>query len=97
MPPSSIAMSTKSSHTESKKDQSSLTWSFDKHCPRIDWNKPANAQLKIQSDLSDVEGADLIILGLIAPPTTPENEDDENNKDEVVEPMELSGIAKTNS
>lgn len=81
-----------SSLSMSKKDQSFPTWSFDKPCTGMEWNTMVPATLTATSDLS-YQDSDLIIVGIYAPTTADEDEDD---ADEAKEPASvlLTGVAK---
>ena len=74
---------------ESKKDQSFQTWSFDGPCPTMAWSELVDATLKMETSYKD---ADLVIVGVMAPPV--EEEDDDDDTDNDVPLLTLTGTAK---
>lgn len=84
--------SSSSKMSMSKKDQSFPTWSFDKPCTGMEWNTMVPATLTATSDMS-YQDSDLIIVGIYAPTTADDEEDD---AEEATEPasVELTGVAK---
>ena len=70
------------------------TWTFDKHCETMDWSPTPEASLTAvaASDSSIVvDDADLIIVGVFAPP---KDEDADEDKEKDVDPIVLTGKAK---
>ncbi len=85
----SITATTTVLAAESKKDQSFQTWSFDGPCPTMAWTELVDAKLKMETSYED---ADLVIVGVMAPPVEEEDDDDDTNKD--VPLLTLTGTAK---
>lgn len=90
---SSYSTSTTNLRAESKMDQSFPTWSFDKHCKKMEWTDLIDIPLSIGVADDKIEDADLVIVGIMSPP--PKDDDDsEDKKEKEVEPMDLIGAAK---
>jgi len=85
----------------SKMDQSFPTWSFDKHCATMEWNAVSEAVLTVESadDLAAATAsADLIMIGIQAPPkaqedSDAESDDDDDDADADETPVTLTGMA----
>ena len=72
------------------------TWTFDTPTKNMECNKLSNASLFISSDIdSNVEDADLVFLGIFAPPSI-DKDDDERDQEgsKISEPAVLNGLAK---
>ncbi|GKY97306.1 hypothetical protein MPSEU_000689000 [Mayamaea pseudoterrestris] len=74
------------------------TWTFDKPCNTMEWNEIVSAKLETQAGASAeaLESADLVILGIMAPPreeTDQDEEEDDDSEDKEEPPVSLSGVA----
>eukprot|EP00544_Gedaniella_sp_CCMP2646_P009662 CAMPEP_0202489846 /NCGR_PEP_ID=MMETSP1361-20130828/7438_1 /ASSEMBLY_ACC=CAM_ASM_000849 /TAXON_ID=210615 /ORGANISM="Staurosira complex sp., Strain CCMP2646" /LENGTH=590 /DNA_ID=CAMNT_0049119647 /DNA_START=31 /DNA_END=1803 /DNA_ORIENTATION=+ len=76
---------------ESKKDQSFQTWSFDGPCPTMAWTELVDAKLKMETSHED---ADLVIVGVMAPPVEDEEDDDDDDTNKDMPLVTLTGTAK---
>jgi leucyl aminopeptidase len=88
----------------SKMDQSFPTWRYDTYCKRMEWTDTIGipltiAQATTSDDLSSIDDADLVIIGVLAPAEKESNDgsdDDSADNDESkksVESLILTGIA----
>eukprot|EP00548_Thalassiothrix_antarctica_P008322 CAMPEP_0194132022 /NCGR_PEP_ID=MMETSP0152-20130528/2597_1 /TAXON_ID=1049557 /ORGANISM="Thalassiothrix antarctica, Strain L6-D1" /LENGTH=585 /DNA_ID=CAMNT_0038826933 /DNA_START=197 /DNA_END=1954 /DNA_ORIENTATION=+ len=91
---SALSYSTSTSLALSKKDAAFPTWSFEKHCDRMEWNELHPFKLTATNNLA-YEDSDLVILGIYGPPKN-SKENDEEDKDDDEEELEvtLTGITK---
>ena len=92
--------STTSALGASKMDQSFPTWSFDKPCKTMEWSELSPAELVVaeESGQSSLEDADLVILGVMAPPKDDKDEDDDKEDEDEKEEeatVSLEGMVKT--
>jgi len=70
------------------------TWTFDKPCDTMEWSDLPSPTISMANDLKDLEEADLVILGILAPPVE-EDENEDDSKEEVeLEPPTLEGKLK---
>ena len=90
---------TTSETTPSKKDQTFPTWSFDGPCTRMEWSSLLDIEVDIAAvpSIETILEADLILVGVRAPPakdkdSKEEEEDDEEDKEE--DPLVLTGLAQ---
>ena len=68
-----------------------VTWTFDRHCETMDWSPAPAASLSAVSAATAVDGsavgdADLVIVGVFAPPA---KDDDDGDKERDVEEEKL--------
>ena len=73
------------------------TWTFDKHCETMDWSPTPEASLTAvaASDSSIVvDDADLIIVGVFAPPKNDDEDAEDEDEEKDVDPIVLTGMAK---
>lgn len=79
----------------SKMNQSFETWSFDEPCKTMAWS-PLSETALVASGVDDnwTDDADLVFIGVFAPPNDDSEEDDKDKEEEVVEPV-LAGAAKS--
>ena len=88
--PRAAFYSTKSQQLSmSKMDQSFSTWSFDKPCRSMAWTELVKASITTGTSYED---ADLVLVGVIAPPA--EEKDDDDDEDPVPT-VTFMGMAKT--
>lgn len=73
----------------SKMDQSFSTWSFDKPCGSMAWTELVKASITAGTTYED---ADLVLVGVMAPPA--EEKDDDDYEDDVPT-VEFTGMART--
>lgn len=74
------------------------TWTFDKHCDTMEFNRISSSSLTASGDVSKIDDSDLIILGVYGPPKKEsedekEEEEKEDDDTEVPEPT-LTGKVK---
>lgn len=73
------------------------TWSFDEPCQSMEWNSLIDASLAIKADATaDDADADLVVIGIMAPPkdeNDDKDEDEEDSDDKEEKPVVLSGVA----
>lgn len=74
------------------------TWSFDDACETMEWTPIPGVELSaLTAESSDsIDDADLVIVGVLAPPEEEKDEDDSGEKEEEKEmdPIALTGTAK---
>lgn len=71
------------------------TWTFDKHCDAMDWTPSSDITLAVSSDSSEVDNADLVIVGVFAPVKNEDAEEEESDDDnKEVDPIVFDGKAK---
>jgi len=82
-------------------DQSFPTWTFDKPCTSIQWNELVTAELVVESigSADQLNDADLVMVGVMAPPKDDDSDDsaeeeDKDKEEEETTPVSLTGIAK---
>jgi len=92
----SFVQSTTSLFAEKSKEPTFPTWSFDEPCRTMAWSSLVDAKMGIMADATaESADADLIVIGIMAPPKGDDVDDEEEDKDEEKEedPVVLSGIA----
>jgi hypothetical protein len=91
------AFATSTFLSANKMDQSFPTWSFDKPCSSMAWNELVASTLSVASaDKALAQEADLVVIGVYAPPKddNEEEEEEDEKEEEKVIPVTLSGMAK---
>lgn len=73
------------------------TWSFDEPCKSMAWSSLVDATLELSPDATaDAADADLVVIGIMAPPKDEDEDEEEDNdeeEDKEEEPIVLSGVA----
>ncbi|KAL7537396.1 hypothetical protein ACHAWF_009348 [Thalassiosira exigua] len=94
-PPSSFSTSSALAMSSSAaSDRPFVTWTFDEHCPTMDWSPAPEAALSaVSADSGNVDDADLVIVGVFAPAKDGDAKDDEEEEKEV-DPIAFVGKAK---
>lgn len=85
-------------HAASKMDQSFPTWSFDKHCPSMEWTELVETTLTASSSAAEdksavVDNGDLIMIGVYAPAKDDDDDGDKDDKSEEPPVISLTGMA----
>ena len=79
-----------------EKEPTFPTWSFDEPCQSMAWSSLVEATMELKADATaDSADADLVVIGVMAPPKDDDAEDEEEDNDEEKEeePIVLSGVA----
>lgn len=74
-----------------------VTWTFDKHCETMGWSPAPAATLSAVSVAvgdGSVGDADLVIVGVFAPPAMDDDKDDNADEKKEMDPIVFSGKAK---
>lgn len=76
----------------SKKEAFS-SWTFDKPCTSMEWNElvPASLTVLTRASVDTLAGADLVMVGVVAP--AKEESDDDDEEEEKETPVTLTGVA----
>lgn len=94
----SLSGSTVSAMKASKINQSFPTWSFDKPCKSMEWSEISDVSLSSEGDTASFEDADLVMIGVIAPPKLDNDNADDSEKEgeekEHESVIALEGIGK---
>lgn len=98
---SSLGMSASSSSSGSKlvrgEGNAFPSWSFEKPCDTMEWNKFVGERISVQVSSDDDfsgKGNDLVIVGVQPPAKAKEGEEAEEEEEDVTTPIELTGKAK---
>ncbi|KAL9180724.1 hypothetical protein ACHAXT_011177 [Thalassiosira profunda] len=70
------------------------TWTFDRHCGTMDWSPAPEAALSAAVADGAIDDADLVIVGVFAPPKDEDAKDDDEEEKEEVAPIAFTGKAK---
>eukprot|EP00977_Amphora_coffeiformis_P007529 scaffold1640_cov161-Amphora_coffeaeformis.AAC.52 len=92
----SFVQSTTALFAEKSKEPTFPTWSFDEPCRTMAWSSLVEAKMEIKADATaESADADLIVIGIMAPPKDNDADDEEEEKEEEKEeePVVLSGVA----
>lgn len=76
-----------------------VTWTFDRHCETMDWSPAPAASLSAVSAATAVDGlavgdADLVIVGVFAPPAKDDDDGDKDDEKKEMDPIVFNGKAR---
>jgi len=95
---SSRTSSSSELNTLSAAERPFVTWTFDRHCETMDWSPAPAASLSAVSAATAVDGsvgdADLVIVGVFAPPAKDDDDGDKDDEKKEMDPIVFNGKAK---